>query len=58
MSGETKTGCPKQMLNGPCGGVHGGLCEIGGECFWVKAFYALKKAGRLDDFMKIKVPKR
>lgn len=57
MAGETG-GCPKQMLNGPCGGVCEGVCELGGECAWVKAFYALKKAGRLDDYMKVKVPKR
>ena len=50
--------CPKGMLNGPCGGVHDGECEVGGECAWVRAFNALKKAGKLDQFLKINLPKR
>ncbi|MCW2523280.1 MAG: methylenetetrahydrofolate reductase, partial [Frankiales bacterium] len=29
MSAERETGCPKQMVYGPCGGVRpGGLCEM------------------------------
>jgi len=32
--------CPKHMLNGPCGGVSNGMCEINSdlECVWVKIF--------------------
>jgi len=55
---EKQRACPKQMLNGPCGGVEDGKCEIGGECTWVKAFNTLKKTGKLKEYMKIKLPKR
>jgi len=55
---ENHRACPKQMLNGPCGGVEDGKCEIGGECTWVKAFNTLKKTGKLKEYMKIKLPKR
>ncbi|MFA4640594.1 methylenetetrahydrofolate reductase C-terminal domain-containing protein [Pyrococcus kukulkanii] len=29
------TGCPKDLLNGPCGGALGGICEVDGrKCPW------------------------
>jgi methylenetetrahydrofolate reductase (NADPH) len=35
-----QSGCPKKMLNGPCGGSIDGYCEVFPEkkrCFWVRA---------------------
>lgn len=33
-----KTRCPKGVLNGPCGGMHKGKCEVdeAKDCIWVK----------------------
>ncbi len=45
------TRCYKGILNGPCGGVNEGMCEIGNDtpCAWVTAYERLKKQGRLDN---------
>jgi hypothetical protein len=45
------TRCYKGILNGPCGGVNDGMCEIGNDtpCAWVTAYERLKKQGRLDN---------
>jgi hypothetical protein len=49
--------CPKKMLNGPCGGVNNGICEIGGKpCVWVRVYGKLKAEGRLADFIKVRMP--
>jgi len=48
--------CPKGMLNGPCGGVRDGMCEVDGPCVWVKVYAKLKAEGRLDDFVKVRMP--
>jgi methylenetetrahydrofolate reductase (NADPH) len=39
-----QSGCPKQLVNGPCGGSRKGFCEVFPEryCFWVRVY------GRLD----------
>jgi methylenetetrahydrofolate reductase (NADPH) len=37
-----QSGCPKKMINGPCGGSLHGFCEVyPGErlCFWVKVYH-------------------
>ncbi|MCE4617645.1 MAG: methylenetetrahydrofolate reductase C-terminal domain-containing protein [Desulfurococcales archaeon] len=35
---ELQTGCPKRMVNGPCGGVRDGLCEVDGrQCPYIQA---------------------
>jgi len=42
-------GCPKQQLNGPCGGSVDGFCEVyPGEkpCFWVQVIDRLRDEGR------------
>ncbi len=33
--------CPKNMLNGPCGGYRDTQCEVSGECVWVKLYASL-----------------
>lgn len=44
------TDCPKGLLNGPCGGVADGKCEVDtdNDCAWVRIFKRLKAQGRLD----------
>ncbi len=37
-----QSGCPKKMVNGPCGGSNKGYCEVyPGErrCFWVRSYH-------------------
>lgn len=45
------TRCYKGILNGPCGGVNNGMCEIGNDtpCAWVLAYERLEKQHRLDN---------
>ncbi len=38
--------CPKNMLNGPCGGYRGTKCEVSGECVWVKLYNTLPHQDR------------
>ncbi len=36
-----QSGCPKKMINGPCGGSNNGYCEVYPNeriCFWVRSF--------------------
>lgn len=45
--------CPKQIRNGPCGGVReGGFCEIDHlmKCVWVDAWTGVKKIGEEETF--------
>jgi methylenetetrahydrofolate reductase (NADPH) len=52
--------CAKSLLNGPCGGFFEGKCEVGNwvnDCAWVKIFDRLKQLGRINDFIKIRLPK-
>jgi len=53
------TRCPKGLLNGPCGGVDNGRCEVDKTiaCIWVDIYNRSKKEGRLDEFMAITPPK-
>ena len=40
-----QSGCPKKMLNGPCGGSIEGYCEVFPEkkrCFWVRVYHHMK----------------
>lgn len=41
------TRCPKEMLNGPCGGAVDGRCEVDaeGECVWVAIYRRMKSLG-------------
>ncbi|MGF3554820.1 MAG: methylenetetrahydrofolate reductase C-terminal domain-containing protein [Thermoplasmatota archaeon] len=47
--------CPKSMLNGPCGGVKNGKCEVSSDidCVWDLIYKKLKKNGQLDRLKKI-----
>ena len=51
--------CPKSMLNGPCGGVKNGKCEISSDidCIWDIIYKDLKKKGQLSKFKEINKPK-
>ncbi|MFQ5441679.1 MAG: methylenetetrahydrofolate reductase C-terminal domain-containing protein [Thermodesulfobacteriota bacterium] len=51
------TDCPKGLLNGPCGGVVDGQCEVDTEnaCAWVRIYKRLKGQNRLH-LMKKKRP--
>jgi ferredoxin len=53
------TNCPKGLLNGPCGGVDQGKCELDKEreCAWVKIYNRLKGLGQLDKIRRIQPPK-
>lgn len=44
------TRCAKGLLNGPCGGVVEGRCEVDPEmeCVWEKIFTTMKEKGQLD----------
>ncbi len=53
-------GCPKELVNGPCGGVkEGGKCEVIDDldCVWVKIYDAHKAAGTLPTMLEIKAPR-
>lgn len=51
--------CAKGILNGPCGGMNKGKCEIDSEkdCAWVLIYKELEKTGKIDAFKKIQLPK-
>jgi ferredoxin len=49
------TNCPKKLLNGPCGGMRDGKCEVNDkDCTWVIIYKRLKEYGREEDFKKIR----
>jgi len=51
--------CPKNMLNGPCGGSKDGKCEINSEidCIWNVVYNRLEEKGQLDQLKRINKPK-
>lgn len=51
--------CPKNMLNGPCGGSINGKCEIDKEmeCIWDLIYKRLKEKNNLILFKQINKPK-
>ena len=51
--------CPKSLLNGPCGGMDKGKCEVDKErdCVWVLIYKELEKRKKLDALKKIQKPK-
>ncbi|MHA1689339.1 MAG: methylenetetrahydrofolate reductase C-terminal domain-containing protein [Promethearchaeota archaeon] len=49
--------CAKGLMNGPCGGMVKGKCEVGNyerDCGWILIFNRLKAIGRLDLFAKLR----
>lgn len=51
--------CPKQLRNGPCGGVSSsGACEVYPDqrCVWVTAVERARSADRLDDVCQLQRP--
>jgi hypothetical protein len=51
--------CPKGLLNGPCGGVSQGKCEVDKDkdCAWVLIYNELGKKNELDKMREIKKPR-
>lgn len=51
--------CSKGLLNGPCGGMNKGKCEVDKDkdCAWVLIYQELEKRNKLDELKKIKAPK-
>jgi|UniRef100_A0A7C5AKD4 ferredoxin len=49
------TMCPKRLLNGPCGGMVGGRCEVDPEkdCAWCQIYHNLEREGRLEILRQI-----
>jgi ferredoxin len=47
--------CAKRLLNGPCGGVNNGKCEINKEldCAWCLIIDRLEALGKLDDYEEL-----
>jgi hypothetical protein len=51
--------CPKQLRNGPCGGVNAdGGCEVypGMRCVWLIAYERADEEGRLGDLRRLQRP--
>jgi hypothetical protein len=51
--------CPKQLRNGPCGGVGAdGCCEVYPEmrCVWVEAVERAESQGRPGDLLRLQLP--
>ena len=51
--------CPKQLRNGPCGGVGpDGSCEVypGMRCVWLIAYERATEEGRLGDLRRLQRP--
>jgi ferredoxin len=54
------TTCAKALMNGPCGGMVEGKCEVGDyerDCGWVLIYERLKELDRLDLFRKLRPPR-
>ena len=53
------TNCAKGLLNGPCGGMNKGKCEVNPEldCAWVLIYNRMKKLGILENIKNILPPK-
>lgn len=51
--------CPKGLLNGPCGGMDKGKCEVDKDkdCAWVLIYKELEKRKKIPELKKIQGPK-
>lgn len=54
-----QTRCSKGLLNGPCGGMNQGKCELDKErdCAWVLIYREMERAGKLEEFRRIRGPR-
>lgn len=51
------TRCAKGLINGPCGGVVDGKCEVGNytnDCGWILIYNRLKEQGRVENYTKFR----
>lgn len=53
--------CMKGLLNGPCAGVHDGLCELSTKdneipCGWMEICNKIIKLGTADKLLEVKMP--
>jgi ferredoxin len=48
------TACPKELLNGPCGGAKDGKCEVSNakDCAWVLIYERLRQHGKLENMAR------
>jgi hypothetical protein len=53
------TQCAKGLLNGPCGGSKGRMCEVNGdeECAWLRIYDRLEILDQLDNLLEIRPPR-
>lgn len=53
------TRCPKGLLNGPCGGMINGMCEVDStvRCIWIDIYDRLKARNRHRSMASINKPK-
>lgn len=53
------TRCPKQLFNGPCGGVRDGMCEVDSSmpCAWCLIWERMGKLGLMEQLMDLEPPK-
>ena len=51
--------CAKSLLNGPCGGMDKGKCEVDKDkdCAWVLIYKELEKKKKLHTLKKVQQPK-
>ncbi|MCX5696614.1 MAG: methylenetetrahydrofolate reductase C-terminal domain-containing protein [Candidatus Omnitrophica bacterium] len=51
--------CAKGLLNGPCGGMNKGKCEVDNQrdCAWVLIYQELEKKNKLGELKNIRAPK-
>ncbi len=52
--------CSKSLTSGACGGTSNGKCEVSKEmdCGWYLIFKKLQATGRLDEYRKLRPPKK
>jgi methylenetetrahydrofolate reductase (NADPH) len=56
-----QSGCPKKMLNGPCGGSIDGYCEVypgKKRCYWVRVYHNMKGVRQHVTFVAPPIPPR
>ncbi len=49
--------CAKQLLNGPCGGVRDGKCEVKDvPCVWVLIYGRMLSQKKMEEFTETRLP--